>query len=165
MDKLRVAIINLSNDTNVGGLIRTSDAAGVEEVFIVGRRKWNKSASTGSHLNLNIMKMRSDEEFIQYCFEQNYNIISVEIGENSENIFDFKYPKNTILVIGNEGTGVSKKILDSSYAKVYIPQYGDVECLNAAIAGSISIYDWIRKNSKLNENKAIGQKFIKNETK
>ena len=161
MNKLRVAIINLSNDTNVGGLIRTSDAACVEEVIIVGRRKWNKSASTGSHLNLNIIKMRSDEEFIEYCTQKKYNIISVEIGEKSQNIFDFKYPKDTILVIGNEGSGVSKKILENSYAKVYIPQYGDVECLNAAIAGSIAIYDFVRKNSNLKENIQVGQKFIK----
>lgn len=158
-NNLAVAVMNFSNETNVGGLVRTASAAALKEIVIVGRKKWNKGAATGAHSRIKIIKMRTSDEFVDYCREHSYNIVSVEIGESSNNIFEYKYPENTMLVIGNEGTGVSKKILDNSVSRVYIPQYGGVECLNASIAGSIAIYDWIRKNNSCVELNTIERKF------
>lgn len=66
---------------------------------------------TGAHSKIKIVKMRTSDEFVDYCKEHNYNIISVEIGNDSQNIFDYNYPDNPILVIGNESTGVPQKIL------------------------------------------------------
>ena len=165
MNNLAIAIMNLSNEANIGGLIRTASAANVKEVVIVGRKKWNKGAATGAHSKTKIVKIRTSDEFIDYCKEQNYQIISIEIGEYSKNIFDYVYPDNSILIVGNEGIGVPKKILENSLDKVYIPQYGGVECLNAAVAGSIAIYDWVRKNCKKDENYISDRKFIVRENK
>lgn len=162
MNNLAIAVMNFENETNVGGLVRTASAAALKEVVIVGRKKWNKGAATGAHSKIRVIKMRTSEEFIDYCKSNNYNIVSVEIGGDSNNIFEYEYPKNTMLVIGNEGTGVPKKILDNSVSRVYIPQYGGVECLNAAIAGNIAIYDWIRKNNSCVELDIIRRKFSTN---
>jgi len=159
MNNLAVAVMNFANETNVGGLVRTANAAALKEVVIVGRKKWNKGAATGAHSKIKVVKMRTSEEFVDYCRKRSYNIVSVEIGEDSNNIFEYKYPENTMLVIGNEGTGVPKKILDNSVSRVYIPQYGGVECLNASIAGSIAIYDWVRKNNSCFELNTIERKF------
>lgn len=48
MNNLAIAIMNLSNETNVGGLIRTANTAALKEVVIVGRNKWNKCATNRS---------------------------------------------------------------------------------------------------------------------
>lgn len=160
MNNLAIAIMNLSNETNVGGLIRTANAANIKEIVIVGRNKWNKGAATGAHSKIKVVKMRTSDEFVEYCKKHNYKIVSIEIGEDSKNIFDYNYPENSILVIGNEGTGVPQKIIENSVGIVYIPQYGGVECLNAAIAGSIAVYDWVRKNNSCNELGVVDRKFI-----
>lgn len=159
MNNLAVAIMNLANEVNVGGLIRTANAANIKEVVIVGRNRWNKGAATGAHSKIKVVKMRTSDEFVDYCRIHNYNIVSIEIGKDSKNIFDYQYPENPILVVGNEGTGVPQKILDNSVDRVYIPQYGGVECLNAAIAGSIAIYDWARKNNSSIELNTTERKF------
>lgn len=158
-NNLALAIMNFVNEMNVGGLIRTANAVALKEVVIIGRKKWNKGAATGAHSRIKIVKMRTSDEFVDYCKKNNYNLVSVEIGKDSTNIFEYEYPKNTMLVIGNEGTGVPQKILDNSVYRVYIPQYGGVECLNAAVAGSIAIYDWIRKNNSCVELDTIERKF------
>lgn len=162
MNNLALAVMNLMNELNVGGLVRTANSAALKEVIIVGRKKWNKGAATGDNSKIKVVKMRTSDEFVDYCRKNNYNIVSVEIGGDSNNIFEYKYPENTMLVIGNEGTGVPKKILDNSVSIVYIPQYGGVECLNATIAGSIAIYDWIRKNNSCVELNIIERKFNAN---
>lgn len=159
MNNLAIAVMNLANETNVGSLIRTANAANIKEVVIVGRKKWNKGAATGAHSKIKVVKIRTSDEFIEYCKEHDYNIVSIEIGGDSKDIFNYEYPSNPMLIIGNEGTGVPKKILENSVNRIYIPQYGNVECLNAAVAGSISIYDWIRKNNSCEELDTIDRKF------
>jgi len=159
MNNLAIAVMNLSNETNVGSLIRTASAANIKEVVIVGRNKWNKGAATGAHSKIKVIKMRTSDEFIEYCREHNYNIISIEIGRDSRNIFNYQYPDNPILVVGNEGTGIPQKILENSVDRVYIPQYGGVECLNVAVAGSVAIYDWVKKNNSCEELDTIDRKF------
>lgn len=155
---LAVAIINLQKEINVGGIVRTANAAGLSEVIIVGRKKWNKTAATRAQRHINIRRVETTDDFLDYCKEEKYAIISVEIDKKARNIFEYEYPKNTILVIGNEGTGVPQKILNASEDIVCIPQYGTVECLNTATAAGIAIYDWIRKNSnKKPKNVRLGK--------
>ncbi len=159
MNNLSVAVINLSNEENVGGIIRTASAANLKEVVIVGRKKWKKGSATGAHSKINVIRMRTTEEFLSYCQKQGYSLISIEIGRDSQNIFNYMYPNNPILVIGNEGTGVPESILEKSIARLYIPQYGGVECLNAATSGNIAIYDWVRKNNSCEERSITQRKF------
>jgi tRNA G18 (ribose-2'-O)-methylase SpoU len=159
MNNLAIAVMNLANETNVGSLIRTASAANIKEVVIVGRNKWNKGAATGAHSKIKVIKMRTSDEFIEYCREHDYNIISIEIGQDSRNIFNYQYPDNPMLVVGNEGTGIPQKILENSVDRVYMPQYGGVECLNAAVAGSVAIYDWVKKNNSCKELDTIDRKF------
>ncbi|MBU0930020.1 MAG: hypothetical protein KJ623_03025 [Nanoarchaeota archaeon] len=159
MNNLALAIINFENEMNVGGLVRTANAASLKEVVIVGKKTWSKAPARGAHSRIKLVKIRTSDEFIDYCMRNGYNIISVEIGKESNNIFEYEYPKNTILVVGNEGMGVPKKILDNSFSRIYIPQYGSMECLNAAVAGSIAIYDWIRKNNSCIKLDTIDRKF------
>jgi len=157
---LSIAILHLQNEVNIGGIIRTANAAALNEVIIIGRKKWNKSSATGAQKFTPVRRIKTLDEFIEYCKTKNYNIISIEIDERAKNIFDYNYPENTILLIGNEGSGLPKKILDISKDIICIPQYGNMECLNAATSADIVIYDWIRKNSKLKPRPINNSKFI-----
>jgi len=156
---LAVAIINLQKDVNIGGIVRTASAAALSGVIIVGRRRWNKSPAVGAHRKIPIRKFTTIEKFLDYSTSQGYNLVSVEIGKDAENIFEYTYPPRTLLVIGSEGSGIPRRILEVSKGKIYIPQYGDIECLNAAVSGSIAIYDWIRKKAGLPTKGIDGQKF------
>ena len=156
---LSIAILNLQNELNVGSIIRTANAAGVESILIVGRKRWNKSAATGAQFKTPLMNLKTTEELINYCKDNDYSIVSLEISKDSENIFDFTYPNKTMLVVGNEGQGVPEIILNASTSVIKIPQFGEVECMNAASSASIAIYDWVRKEQANPENDISGSKF------
>jgi tRNA G18 (ribose-2'-O)-methylase SpoU len=51
------------------------------------------------------------------------------------------YEDKCILIIGNEGNGISQEVLDVCSHKVYIPMFGEVESLNASIAGGILMFE------------------------
>jgi len=156
---LSVAILNLQNELNVGSIVRTSNAAGVDEIIIIGRKKWNKSAATGSQHKSALRNMRTTDEFLDYCNKNNYSLVCLEISKVSQNIFDFVYPEKTMLIVGNEGTGIPEKILNRASSVVQIPQFGDVECMNAAASASIAIYDWVRKEQTKQVKGTRGFKF------
>lgn len=145
--ELAVAVLNFEKEINVGNVVRTANAAAVREVVIVGRKDWNKSSATGAHVRTQIRHVVTLDEFLAYIASRGYSIVSVEIDKRAENIFSCQYPQKPILVIGNEGRGIPDKILEKSNKIVRIPQFGDVECLNAATSAAIAIYDWIRKNA------------------
>ena len=156
---LSIAILNLQKEINVGTIIRTANAGAIYEILIVGRKKWNKSATTGIHKRTKITYLKTKEEMIEYAEKNYYEIISLEINKKSKNIFDYEYPERSLLVIGNEGDGVCNMILNKSKDILRIPQYGEVECLNAGISASIAIYDWVRKEQK-NKEKKYDNKFL-----
>lgn len=155
---LAIATIYLEKDINIGGIIRTANAAAVKEVVIVGKRKVNWAGITSAKGGIEITKLRSLDEFLDYVEEKKYYLCALEISSDAKNIFDFKYPKNPIIVVGNEGRGLPRRLLDLSEI-IKIPQYGNVECLNVATSLAIAIFDWIRKNAKLSERDIRGYKF------
>ena len=64
--------------------------------------------------------------------------------QTNNSIYDISY-KKTAIVIGNEANGVSKEVQTLSDIKMKIPMLGKTESLNAAVATSIVIYEYIRK--------------------
>ena len=157
---LAVAVLNFEKEFNVGGVIRTANAAAVREVIIVGRKNWNKSAATGAHTRTKIYHIPTIDEFLVHVISCGYSIVSLEIDERAEDIFSCQYSPNPIIVIGNEGKGIPEKILEKSSKIIRIPQFGQVECLNAAASAAIAIYDWIRKNADSSSScKIKGRKY------
>ncbi len=159
---LAIAILNLQNDFNIGSIIRTANAASVKEILLVGRKRWNKSAATGAHCLTPLTNIRTSEDLIGYCLDNGYAMVCLEIGKGSKDIFSYPYPEKTMLVVGNEGAGIPEVIMGASQGIIQIPQYGQVECLNAAASASIAIYDWVRKEQTGPENLVAGHKFERN---
>lgn len=126
---------------NIGTLIRTADAAGFSGVVL---RKgctdpYSQKAirsSMGSIMSIPIL-MNDDGEFLKACHRPVYGA-ALEGGKSYR---DFDYEEDAVLVIGNEGNGISDEVLDLCKHRVYIPMIGDVESLNASIAGGILMFE------------------------
>lgn len=123
---------------NMGTLIRTADAAGFAGVLI---RKGSTDpysqkalrSSMGSIISLPIKFVENLDGY------HDYKIYAATLRD-AVSYKDIAYPSQSILVIGNEGNGVSDEILKVSDQNIYIPMQGDVESLNASIAGGILMF-------------------------
>ena len=58
--------------------------------------------------------------------------------------YDLKFQEKIVVVIGNEAKGVSKEIQDLADKKIKIPMLGKTESLNASVAASVMIYEYVR---------------------
>ncbi len=128
---------------NLGTMIRTADAAGIDGV-IVGRgsvdifnSKVLRSAQ-GSHFHLPIV--RGDlNDWIDTLKERNIPVFGTALEQAS--IYTETDPQEQFaLIVGNEGSGIQKEILEKTSLNLYIPIYGQSESLNVAVAAGILLY-------------------------
>ncbi len=133
------ALVNLQDPGNLGTLIRSASAMGLEALYLIDCVDFYNpkviQATTGSILNLKIFICTWDEfknsiQSIPLC------ALVVESGQTPNNI-DLKH---SLIVIGNEGQGLSDHILKQCTTRMTIPMPGKTESLNASVAGSIAMY-------------------------
>ena len=79
----------------------------------------------------------------QYTFVALENTVA-----GAQSLYDFEWADNPLIIVGEEGVGITNDMLELCDKFVYIPQYGSVRSLNAAVASSIAMNDFVMKQSK-----------------
>ena len=77
-------------------------------------------------------------------WEKNMQILSSVVDPDAASIADLSFGNGGVLVIGNEGNGVSKEVLELSTGTVTIPMKGKAESLNASAAATILIWEFMK---------------------
>ncbi|MBQ3068263.1 MAG: RNA methyltransferase [Oscillospiraceae bacterium] len=140
-----IALIDLQDPGNLGTIIRTAEAFGVNNIFIsknsvdVFSPKVIK-ASMGSCFRVKIMQIDDVTGFISRCHKAGIATYAAVLAENSSNFLNIKFEPNAMVFIGNEGNGLPKDIADLIKYHVKIPMEAPVESLNAAVAAALFLY-------------------------
>ena len=141
--------INFDFDENLAFLIRTAGCFGVSKVFVIGSvpPPSKLRAKSGSLLDfVDLEPFSNPRDFIDYCRQNDINIVSAELCNESNNIYDyeFDFSKKTAIVLGHESIGVPADILAHSDI-VYIPMPGPGYCLNTSQTGTAIIMEFNRQ--------------------
>lgn len=139
-----VMMENFAGDFTLGSVIRSANAFGASRVFYYGEKKYNKRGTVGTHLYSDIIHLSSIGAVQE--LKKDYTFVGLEIGLPScQSIYNYVWPRKPLIILGEEGRGISKEVLDLCDSLVYIPQYGSVRSVNAAVAGSIAMNDYLTK--------------------
>ncbi len=103
-----------------------------------------KRTSSGASEKIN-WKIIKTSELMSYIPED-YTLIALETSKDSKSIFSFRFPKKSVIIVGNEVLGIQKKLLDISQCKVHIPVPGKLSSLNVTHALSIALFTWFEQN-------------------
>lgn len=151
-DQLLLLLLDEIQDPgNLGTILRTAEAAGVDAV-VLGKGSvdlYNGKvirSTMGAIFRLPIFSMSLPELADQWK-SLGGKLLVTAISEGSSPYDMATYSGKTAIVIGNEGRGVSKAMMDRADEKLYIPIYGRAESLNAAVAAGILIYEARRKQT------------------
>ena len=144
-----MALDNLQDPGNIGTIIRTLDSANIKQLIVskgsVDAYSPKVVRSTmGAIFRVNVIEVENLVETMQNLKKSGFEVVSTSL-ETDKSIYDISYNKK-VVVIGNEANGVSKEILEMSDYKVKIPMLGKTESLNASVAASIMIYEYVREN-------------------
>ena len=141
--------INFEHDGNLGFLTRAAACFGAESVVVIGKLDVNKKLrqySANTSLGTKFLNFKTPSEFLQHAKENGSSVVSIELGDMSESIFDFKFEKDghTYIVVGNETTGVPAEIQHNS-KNVFIPMPGFGRCLNTSQAAHVALYEYVKQ--------------------
>jgi len=134
---------------NMGTLIRTSDAAGIDGVFLSKGcvDLYNSKvirATMGSVFHLPIIENCDFDSLTDLLKKNNINIFAAHL-KGSKLPYETDLTKSCGILIGNEANGLSPDISKKATTLVKIPMPGKAESINASIAGSIFIYEAVRQ--------------------
>lgn len=135
---------------NMGTLMRSAVGFGFENVILVNsvdpfNPKVVRSCG-GSVFSLNILK-NTEKEVILHAKSNNFAVFVADMdGKDLYEVNDF--PANSMVIIGNEGQGVSTCFTENSTSKIMIPMTDKLESLNAGVSGAI-IMSYIHSKTKV----------------
>ena len=129
---------------NVGTIIRTADAAGFTGVIVSDKSADIYSLKTlrsmqGSHFHLPIYRMPV-ATFIEEAKKSNLSILATTLSKESKDYRELSSLENFVLVMGNEGQGISSVMAERADQLVHIGMKGRAESLNVAVAAGILMF-------------------------
>jgi 23S rRNA (guanosine2251-2'-O)-methyltransferase len=151
-DPLILIFDHLQDPQNVGTLIRTAEIIGAHGVILPGRRAAEVTpavvnASSGATEHLHIAVVTNVAQTITDLQKIGLWVVGVEDDERAKLYDEVDYNMPLALVIGAEGTGLARLTRERCDYLVRLPMRGELASLNAAVAGSIVIYQAWRSRS------------------
>ena len=139
--------MNLNYNINIASGIRANNAFLGKEVYIIGRKKWDRRGSCGCHRYEHVYHADTFDEVLEVLRPLGYTIFAVDnITEyNPKNLFDADIPMKSAFVYGSEGDGLSKDIIDKCDEMIFIRQTGSIRSLNVAQAAACIMSEYTRR--------------------
>lgn len=143
-----LALDNIQDPTNLGTILRSADALGIDGVVLssdccdIYSPKVVRG-SMGAIFRIPFMITDNLAGFIKEYNEYGLSYACV-LDETAIEVNNAKLKKPSLSVIGNEGNGVSKNVIDACSYKLYIPMHNNAESLNAAVAASIIMWEMVK---------------------
>ena len=143
-----VILDHLEDPHNFGAIIRTSEAAGVDAIIIPKDRQVPVNStvmktSAGALSNMEIVCVSNLVQAINKLKDNGFWVVGTAM-ENAIDYKDIDYSSKIALIIGNEGKGMSRLVMDSCDYIAKIPMVGKINSLNASVASGIMIYEVVR---------------------
>jgi tRNA G18 (ribose-2'-O)-methylase SpoU len=144
-----VAIENWQHDFNIGSIVRTANAFAVAEVHIVGRKRWNRRGAMVTDRYQHVRHHASVADLAAWAGEAGLPMIGIDNVHDSEPIEAATFPRECVLVFGQEGPGLSAEARDACERTLSIAQFGSTRSINAGAAAAIAMHTWIRQHADL----------------
>ena len=159
MRKIIIIAHNLRSSHNVGSLLRTADAMGVEKVYLTGYTPYPKShkdqrlphiankvhkaiikTALGAEDSVRWQRQEDIFSILNKLIQNEYTIIGLEQADNSIQLNSYQPEDKIALIIGREVDGIETEVLKHCHKIVEIPMLGKKESLNVVQATAMALY-------------------------
>lgn len=147
---LTVVLENVFDPHNVSAVMRSCDAVGIQEIYVVNTRlprheKWGFKSSSSAAKWLTIHQFESLEPCIKAIRQKYSLILTTHLGENSKDLYEVDFKGSVAIVFGNEHLGVSDELRAMADGNFIIPQVGIIKSLNISVACAVTIFEAFRQ--------------------
>ena len=163
--RLALLLDSVSQPFNVGSIVRTAAAFGVESVWLCGNTPdldlpaVGKTA-LGTDRFLSAYREPSPAAAAKAAAEDGFRVVAVELASGAVPLFEAPLDGDVCLAIGNEDHGCSPALLAAVSSAAYIPQVGRVGSLNVAVAAAIALAEARRREWTLARPSLSAPRFL-----
>lgn len=140
-----VACAPMRSNVNISSVARTASACAVERLVLTGNATLISKIARDGADELDIYIHRSLAPVLRKLRCDGYRLVGLEQATNSTSMHSYDFARRTVLVVGNERTGLTEEILGLLDDVVEIPVYGLPHSFNAATAASMALYEYCRQ--------------------
>ena len=147
-----IALDAVQDPQNLGAILRSAEAFGVKTVVLGQGCCDAYSTKTlrgamGSVFRLNIIECDL-VGYLHLMKDKGYDIIGTGLDKNFRTVDKLMLSKKKVVIISNEGNGISEKVKEACDFGMFIPMSGQNESLNAAVAASIVMWENKRQSNE-----------------
>ncbi|OXU28380.1 hypothetical protein TSAR_002234 [Trichomalopsis sarcophagae] len=141
----------IEKSQNLGGIARTCEIFGVKQLVVSNLKQIEDkefqvlSVSADKWIKIIEVKSFSLANYLLELKDCGWTLIGAEQTANSVNLYDLKYPKQTVLVLGNEKNGIPANIIPLLDMCVEISQFGVIRSLNVHVTSAICIWEYVKQ--------------------
>ncbi len=143
-----IALDNVQSPDNLGAISRTAEAFGLSGLVVgSGCDIYNakaQRASMGSLLRLPVIETNSLPKLLEEASRGGMLTAASVPDETAQSVFALSRGGGVICVVGNEGSGISREVMEACETRVTIPMRGRAESLNAAAAAAVLMWEMTR---------------------
>ena len=147
---LTVVLENVFDPHNVSAVMRTCDAVGIQDVYILNNRipphkKWGYKSSSTAAGWLTIHQFTDAEKCFEEIRKRYRKIYATYLNAAAIDVFNLDLTISAALVFGNETFGVSEDVRPYTDCDFIIPQVGIIKSLNISVACAVTLYEAFRQ--------------------
>ena len=143
--ELVVACAAMRSHVNLSHIVRTCGCFGIARVVACGAAGVHGRIARDGAESVEVAVHRSLPPVLDRLRAEGYELVGLEQATRSESLFTFSFVARTVLVIGNERTGLEQPELDRLDRVAEIPMAGLPHSLNAATSAAIAVYEYCRQ--------------------
>ncbi len=150
---LLIALDGIMDPQNLGAILRTCSAAGVDGVILPERRSAGITesairASAGTAGRVPISRVTNLGRAIDELKSAGAWIYGLSSGDKTENYLNESFDRSVVLIMGSEGDGLHQKIAERCDRLLHIPMPGSTESLNASAATAVALFRVLAARTK-----------------
>ena len=147
---LTVILENVFDPHNVSAVMRSCDAVGITEIFVLNTRiprhkKWGFRSSSGAFKWLVTHQFDDLQACVNAVRGKYKRIYTTHLADNAVSLYEMNFTEPVALVFGNEHSGCSAEIIAAADGNFIIPQVGIIQSLNISVACAVTIYEAYRQ--------------------
>ena len=149
---LTVVLENVFDPHNISAVMRSCDAVGVQEIFVLTTRiprhkKWGSRSSSSAAKWLTIHQYDNAEACFAELRKRYQTILTTHLASDATGLYEVDFTGSIALVFGNEHAGVSDEIRAMADGNFVIPQVGMIRSLNISVACAVTLYEAFRQKT------------------
>jgi tRNA (guanosine-2'-O-)-methyltransferase len=150
---LSVLLENVDDPHNIGAILRTCDAVGIAEVYVLYSKpglqnhklELGKRSSSGARKWVDVTLFRELEPCVDFLRQRYGHIYSTGLGENAQSLYELDLTRSMVLAFGNEAEGLSPELMALCDGNFILPQMGMAQSLNVSVACALGVYEAMRQ--------------------